>query len=189
MLSLGEVGEKEKETKVVIGYDDRDAVQYFHQNLKGWWALKPGTTIEKEMQKAYAYYYGKVMKKCRKENEKIYQDAQKAGGDAYADLCVTAYRQSIAAHSLVRSPSGDLLFLSKENFSNGSINTVDVTYPSAPLFLCYNPKLLEGMLNGIFHYSSAGNGKNHLPRTISAPIRKPMVRPMARTCRWRNAGI
>jgi hypothetical protein len=158
ILSLGEVGEKAKETKVVIGYDDRFAVQYFHQNLKGWWALKPGTTIEKEMQTAYADY-GKVMKKCEKENKTIYQDALKAGGEGYAQLCVMAYRQSIAAHSLVRSPSGDLLFLSKENFSNGSINTVDVTYPSAPLFLCYNPKLLEGMLNGIFHYSESGEWK------------------------------
>jgi len=150
VLNFGSVGTASKEKFIELGYDDLFSVQYFGQNLKPWWKLS-GATVETELNTA-ATQYAAVMKKCDSFNKSVYAAAQIAGGKNYADLCVLAYRQSISAHQLLKSPQGDLLFLSKENFSNGSINTVDVTYPSAPLYLLYNPKLLEGMLNGIFYY-------------------------------------
>ncbi|MEO8852402.1 MAG: DUF4965 domain-containing protein, partial [Ginsengibacter sp.] len=159
VVDLGKVGEKAKEQYFLLGYDDIYSVQFFHQNLRPWWNRNGNETIEKQLSLA-ANDYLKVMRECDEWNKKVYGDLVNAGGKTYADLCIIAYRQSIAAHKLLQSPQGEILFLSKENFSNGSINTVDVTYPSAPLFLAYNPELLKGMLNGIFYYSESGQWKH-----------------------------
>lgn len=137
-----------------FAYDDLEAVQYFGKNLKAWWKYS-GKTIDKVIAESLQFF-PTIYQRCKETDTRIFQDALKSGGKFYARLCVIAYRQAIAAHKLVKSPTGEVLFLSKENFSNGSINTVDVTYPSAPLFLAYNPSLLEGMLNGIFYFSESG---------------------------------
>jgi hypothetical protein len=155
VLPLGVVGTAPVSKFMAIGYDDIYAVQYFKTNLKPWWRNTAGATMEGQLSNA-VNKYSAVLAKCNSTDAKIYQDAKNAGGENYAQLGILAYRQSISAHQLVKSPEGELLFLSKENFSNGSINTVDVTYPSAPLFLLYNPDLLKGMLNGIFYYSESG---------------------------------
>jgi hypothetical protein len=155
VIPFGKVGKTAVAKFVELGYDDITPVQYFHTNLKPWWQTAQTKTIEQVLAKAAAEYPA-ILQKCAAFNTSMYKDAQNAGGTPYAKLCVLAYRQAISAHTLVKSPQGEILFLSKENFSNGSINTVDVTYPSAPLFLLYNPKLMEGMLNGIFYFSETG---------------------------------
>jgi hypothetical protein len=157
-VDLGKVGANGKEQLFLIGYDDLYSIQYFNQNLRAWWKLQPGATIEQQLSEA-ATGYAETISKCEMFNRQLRNDAIKAGGEQYARLCELAYRQSIAAHKLLKSPEGEMLFLSKENFSNGSINTVDITYPSAPLYLVYNPELLKGMLNGIFYYSESGKWK------------------------------
>lgn len=154
IIQLGAVNAP-KEQLILLGYDDLYSVQFFGQDLKAWWK-QSGATIEQVMAAA-AKDYTTTLQQCVAFNKKMRADAVAAGGDEYASLCELAYRQSIAAHKLVKSPQGELLFLSKENFSNGSINTVDITYPSAPLYLLYNPELLKGMMNGIFYYSESGN--------------------------------
>jgi hypothetical protein len=154
IVDMGNITNSTITQTIMLGYDDLYSVQYFSQNLKPWWKLK-GPTIETEIEAA-VNEHSSILEKCKVLNKTIYNDAFKAGGEKYAKLCELAYRQTIAAHKLLQSPNGEILFLSKENFSNGSINTVDVTYPSAPLFLAYNPELLKGMLNGIFYYSESG---------------------------------
>ncbi|MDR0811138.1 MAG: DUF4965 domain-containing protein, partial [Paludibacter sp.] len=141
--------------KVMLGYDDIYSIQYFDDNLRPYWNRKGDKNIVDIFAKANAEYKS-LLKKCNDFDKKLFDDAQKAGGNEYAELCALAYRQSVAAHKLVEAPNGDLLWLSKENFSNGSIGTVDITYPSAPLYLYYNVELVKGLLNHIFYYSESG---------------------------------
>jgi len=155
VIPFGMVGNTPVEKFIELGYDDVTPIQYFHANLKPWWQNEQEKTIVQVLEKS-AVEYSLVIKKCEAFNTAMYKDAVHAGGENYAKLCVLAYLQSIAAHDLVKSPQGEILWLSKENFSGGFINTVDVTYPSAPLYLIYNPKLMEGMLNGIFYFSESG---------------------------------
>ena len=126
ILPFGKVGSAAVSKFVEVGYDEIYSIQYFHQNLRPWWNKSGKETFEDQLTQAAADYLS-VLKKCVTFNKSMYADASKSGGKEYADLCVMAYRQSIAAHQLVKSPQGEILWLSKENFSNGSINTVDVT--------------------------------------------------------------
>jgi len=161
IISFGSVSGASVEKYLMMGYDDLKSVEYFGTQLLPIWK-KTGEKFETQLATADKEY-SSIIKKCADFNAKLYADAEKAGGADYAKLCELAYRQSIAAHKIVYAPNGDILFLSKENFSGGFINTVDVTYPSAPEYLIYNPELLTGMLNGIFFYSESGKWKKPYP--------------------------
>lgn len=160
--NLGKVGTGYTTGYVMLGYDDLYSIQYFGDNLRPYWNKDGQQTIVNELQAA-ANEYHSIMSTCYAFDAELMQQATTSGGKEYAELCALAYRQAISAHKLVEAPNGDLLFLSKENFSNGSIGTVDVTYPSAPLFLYYNPELAKGLLNHIFYYSESGKWAKPFP--------------------------
>jgi hypothetical protein len=164
--NVGNVSSKSKKGFVMLGYDDIESIQYFGDNVKAWWTNQGQVSFD-EVLTASAKNHDAVMQECVEFDNKLWDETVEAGGKEYADLCVLAYRQSVAAHKLVKDTNGEILFLSKENNSNGSIGTVDVTYPSAPLYLYYNPELLKGMLNPIFYYSESGKwSKEFAPHDV-----------------------
>ncbi|TMI63074.1 MAG: DUF4965 domain-containing protein [Bacteroidetes bacterium] len=160
-IDYGKIKSVPIEKTIILAYDDLYSIQYFGQNLQAWWKKK-FPTIE-DLIKTSFDEAGQITERCDKFDKKLYEDAVKAGGETYAKLCVLAYRQSLAAHKLVRGPNNEVLFPQKENFSNGSIWTVDVTYPSAPLTLIYNPDLLKGMVEPLMYYSESGKWTKPFP--------------------------
>ncbi len=154
-------GNLAQKSNFMLAYDDLYSIQYFGKNRQAWW-VKKYQSIE-NLLKTSDREHGKIMQICGQFDKKLVADALAAGGKEYADLCVAAYRQSLAAHKLVRGEHDEVLFPQKENFSNGSIWTVDVTYPSAPLSLLYNTDLLKGMVEPLMYYSESGQWKKPFP--------------------------
>lgn len=136
-----------------FAYDDIESMEYFGKHLKSYWN-KDGQTILEAISEA-AGEYDEVMSRCKEFSDKLYADAFAAGGEKYAEILSLAYRQVIAAHKVVLDENGEILYISKECNSNGCAATVDVSYPSIPMFLLYNPELVKGMMRPIYKYAES----------------------------------
>ena len=143
----------ENESRLVLfAYDDLGkSINYFGKELPSYWN-RNGKTITEAIAEAAADY-SEVKALADDFSDKLIADAYMAGGEKYADLLSLGYRQTIAAHKVAVDDNGDILFISKECFSNGCAATVDVSYPSIPLFLCYNTELIKGMLRPIYKFA------------------------------------
>ncbi|HEY7210032.1 MAG TPA: DUF4965 domain-containing protein [Bryobacteraceae bacterium] len=136
---------------LLLAYDDLYSVAYFERRLRPYWR-RNGMGIDDLLRAALADY-ASLEEKARAFDRDLMADLTHAGGEKYAQLAALAYRQTIAAHKLAADFDNTPLFFSKENFSNGSIDTVDVTYPSSPFFLLFNPTLLKAQLEPILVYA------------------------------------
>lgn len=154
-MDFGAVAKFEKSHSIALAYDDVKSIEYFNKPLDALWR-RQGDSFEDLLIKVIKEH-DVIMDKCEALNKKLIKDATFVGGKKYADLISLAYRQAIAAHKLVIDENGEVLFFSKECFSNGCIATVDVTYPSIPLFLLFNTELVKGMLKPIFRYFKSEN--------------------------------
>lgn len=146
------VSDKSVEDFVCVGYDDIHSIQYFGRNIDAYYK-KDGDTFEDARKMALLQYEAIRQRACEFDAALI-QKAEKLG-KKYADIVSLAYRQAFAAHKLTWDGE-EAQFFSKECFSNGCIGTVDVSYPSIPLFLLYNPDLVCAMVNPVFKYAASG---------------------------------
>lgn len=135
---------------VAVAYDEISPIEYFGEPLREYYT-KYFDSFE-DMVRAAIDEYDEIKRLCDAFDASLMAESG-AKGENYKNITALAYRQAISAHKLVEDTEGNILFLSKENDSNGCIGTLDVTYPSIPLFLKYNPELVKGMLRPIIKFA------------------------------------
>ncbi len=143
--------QEKKSALYCFAYDDIESIEYFGKHLRSYWN-KDGQSILDAIAEA-AGEYDALAVRCKDFSDNLYADAFETGGEKYAELLSLAYRQVVAAHKLVLDENGEILFVSKECFSNGCAATVDVSYPSTPMFLLYNPELVKGMMRPVYKFA------------------------------------
>jgi hypothetical protein len=151
-LSLGSVNATPVKRHVLLAYTEDYAIEYLGRKLRPYWqrngmsAAAMFAAAEKE--------YPDLDARGETFDRELTADMKQVGGDDYAYLTSLAFRQTIAAHKLVADIDGTPMLFSKENDSGGFIDTVDVSYPSSPFFLLFNPKLLQAQLEPTMRYAA-----------------------------------
>jgi len=135
--------------RIAIAYDDIKSLEYFGKQLDAYYKIE-GEAFEDICLDA-VNNFEKIKEKCIAFDNKLISMAERIS-DKYKDIISLSYRQAIAAHKLCFDEKS-LVFISKECFSNGCAATVDITYPSMPLFLILNPELVKGMLRPMFEFA------------------------------------
>lgn len=145
---------EKKESSMILAYDDLLSINYYGQWQRAYWTNFYDTILD-----AIGAAFddrGEIMKQAALLDGDMEEKARAIGGEAYAFVCNMSFRQAFAAHKLVTDENGNVLFLSKENGSNGCIGTVDVSYPSVPLFLLFDTEYVKGMLRPVFRFADYG---------------------------------
>lgn len=135
---------------VMLGYDDIVSIDYFGRFLKGYYLDEH--TITEALEEVF-HNHDRINDKLAVFENGLKEKA-KEYGEEYLNVLYASLRQSVAAHKLVKDQDGSVLFLSKECCSNGCIATVDVSYPSMPLYLLYNTELVKGMMRPILKFAN-----------------------------------
>ncbi len=130
---------------IMLGYDDIVSIDYFGDFRKGYFLQDH--TITEALETVW-YGYREIDRQLAGFDASM-KEKSLAYGEGYYDVLTASLRQSVAAHKLIKDGDGNVIFLSKECGSNGCIATVDVSYPSIPLYLLYNTELVKGMMRPI----------------------------------------
>jgi hypothetical protein len=151
-FDIGKVGSRPVERTLMIAYDDEYSINWMGRKLRPYW--RRGGLDAMGLLAIAARDYPALKQRCIAFDNELMQDLRSVGGEKYARLTALAHRQALAAQKIVADANGAPLSFSKENNSNGSIATVDLSYPASPQMLLLSPTLLKATLEPILLYSN-----------------------------------
>ncbi len=96
-FDLGRVGSAVESRYVMLAYDDVWSLEYFNRRLRPYWR-RNGMGVD-GLLRAAAEDHDKVLARSIAFDKALTEDLVSAGGPEYAALSITAFRQTLAAHT------------------------------------------------------------------------------------------
>lgn len=151
-FNLGMVTATPVSRHVMVAYDEVYAIDYFGEMQRPYWRH-----IFKTPSRMFQWagrHYKSLMTQSAAFDRRVMIDATQAGGRDYAQIAALAYRQSLAAMGISADTHGMPMVYTKEETSNGDVDTVDVFFPASPIFLLFDPLLEEASMVPILNSAS-----------------------------------
>ncbi|KAH9844227.1 DUF1793-domain-containing protein [Rhodofomes roseus] len=166
---LGTVSGTSATVVYAIGHVRDPAIQYIiadnqiqQRNLYFWSRFSSVTDVLS----TFLGDYENALARANAFDAQISSDASSISSD-YAEWVALSVRQAFGAieFTISKDSSGnfntsDILTFMKEISSDGNVNTVDVIYPSWPIFLYTNPAIGKYLLLPLFEYQATGQYPN-----------------------------
>ncbi|WP_233533845.1 DUF5127 domain-containing protein [Kitasatospora sp. SolWspMP-SS2h] len=145
-----------------LGHVRTPAVSYLGTQLQPWWTHYWGAWTD-----MVAWFDGDhdaALAAATALDRRIHDDAAAAvgggtTGEHYAAVCALALRQAVAGAELV-DRNGSPWAFQKEISSSGNMSTVDVLYPTFPVYLYLSPGYLRLLLEPLLDYPEHGGWPN-----------------------------
>jgi len=151
---LGQVNSQQVSMPLVIGQVRTPAVSYLGQDLQPLWA-----SYFASWQDMLGFFFtdmAAAQGRADSLDRRLTEEAQAAGGTAYAGLCAIALRQAYGGTELVTGPAGEPWAFLKEISSSGNVSTVDVVFPASPAWVYLDPGYLALLLEPLLAYAETG---------------------------------